>query len=129
MPSAIGNWPYPLAGEPVRDGQAAIQALATQANKRLGTFSVFAINTVAGFDVNGLWYANWSAFSQTWSGLPVAIVTVKQTTIGNDAGVNTQIYHPHNSATTLVVQANYVKDGRNFTGNIDVSIIAIGVEP
>jgi len=127
MPSATpGGWPYPTPPEAVREGAANIQALATENEKRLGAYSVIGAPTVCAFDSNGLWYFNWSTWGITWTGNPAVVAMAGQTTTGNDAGVNIQIYQPHTNAGTLVLQANYTKDGRMFSGNIDVYIMATG---
>lgn len=130
MPSnTAGGWPYPLPTEPVRDGAVAIKALADQANKRLVNLSVFGVRTVAAFDANGLWYAPWATWGQTWAGIPASMAMAANSNAGLDAGVNLTIYEPHNSATSLVLLARYVKDGRVFQGNIDVHIQAMGAKP
>lgn len=90
---------------------------------------IYAFNTVALFDVNGLWYCGWATVpgAPVWSEVPATVALVTQTTIYNDAGVSLGTYQPHNNETSLVLQANYCLDGRPFTGNIGVQIIAEGV--
>lgn len=127
MPSATaGGWPYPLPTEPTRDGATNMEALAREADKRLGQLAVHGQPTVVAFDANGLWYFNWSSWGITWLAPPAVAAMVGQTTVGGDAGVNVQIYQPHTNAGTLVLMGNYVKDGRAFNGNIDMYIIATG---
>jgi hypothetical protein len=126
-----GNWPYPVGTDKVVQGDDAIKALADEAAKRLGIHAVVALRDVLTYDANGLNYRLWSVGGAgggpvTWTALPTVSVLIGQTTAGGDSGVNVQLYQPHNSITQLVTQASYVKDGRPFTGGIDVHIIAIG---
>lgn len=128
MPSATaGGWPYPLPTEPTRDGAANIKALADDAQSRFGPDATVGMHVVAAFDVNGLWYApTWASWGITWSQNPVVTAMAGGNGLGGDAGFNIQIYQPHNSAGALVLQGNYVKDGRTINGAIDVYIIAVG---
>jgi hypothetical protein len=130
MPTnTAGGWPYPLPTEPTRDGAVNMQALADQAQKRLAEWSLVPVATVALFNVNGLVYIAWSDLlpaGQTWATVPTIVAGVGQTTTAGDAGVGVQVYQPHNTVTTLVLQANYLKDGRVFTGNINLFALASG---
>lgn len=128
MPSnTAGGWPYPLPAEPTRDGAVNMKALADTSQARLNTVAVWAAYTVAAFDVNGLWYAAaWSAFGMQWDAIPTISASASTGSIGGDANVHVQVYRPHNSANGMVLQGAYVKDGRVFSGNLDVYVIAIG---
>lgn len=87
----------------------------------------FSCWNVGNFDSNGLWYASWSAMGVTWSSTPAvsAMVSVFSTG-GGQVPVHLQTYKPHNSASTLVLQANYVQAGDVFRGAIDLCLIAMG---
>jgi hypothetical protein len=128
MPSnTAGGFPYPLATEPTRDGAAAIQALATETDHRLGPQAVVSFYAVGTFDSNGLWYAPaWSTYGVTWTAVPQVVASASTGAVGGDAGVHVQVYRPQSSTNSAVLQANYVKDGRGFVGNIDLYVIAIG---
>ena len=128
MPSTTpGGWPYPLPTEPVRDGAANITNLANANQMRLASLAVFGQYVIGAFDANGLWYAAaWSAYGMAWDAVPAIVASASTGTTGGDAGVHVQIYRPHNSAAGMVLQAAYVKDGRGFSGNIDLYVIAIG---
>lgn len=129
MPSnTAGGWPYPLATEATRDGATAIQNLATENERRLAGQMVIGVYAVANFDGNGLWYApDWrTQYNCYWTSAPAVTVICGTTTTGGDSGVVAHVYMPHNSAQQLVLGANYVKDGRVYTGLIDLFIVAAG---
>lgn len=128
MPSSnSGGWPYPLPTEPVRDGANAIKSLADANSMRLKNMTVWGAYMVGAFDSNSLWYASaWTSYGVQWDSVPAITAVAGQSGVGGDAGVLIWVYRPHNSATGMVLGANYVKDGRGFQGSIDLYVHAIG---
>lgn len=130
MPGSIGGYRYPLPTDQTRDGAQGIQNLASDIAYRLpGNKAWFSTSVAPTFDGNGLSYIAWSYFGQVWTARPVVTAIAEQTTTGSDAGVNVQLFAPHSDAVTLVLQANYLKDGRPFSGAIGVALLVSGVKP
>jgi hypothetical protein len=125
-----GGYRYPLPSEAVRNGAQNISDLAWDvANHLPGNKAWVSASVAPTFDANGLVYIAWSYFGLTWTARPVVMAMAEQSTVGGDAGVNVQLYAPHSDATTLVLQANYTKDGRAFTGAIGIALLVSGVKP
>jgi hypothetical protein len=128
MPSATpGGWPYPLPGEPVRDGSAAIANLAAKSQDRLNKYCVFGAYFVGNFNSSGLYYPNgWASMGVTFTTTPIVSAIPLLGATGNGLGVALSIYNPQNSPTAAVFMCHKCTDGNVFTGTLEFYAIAIG---
>lgn len=121
------NFPYPEPSEPVRNGAANIRALAEAIANRL--FTIIAGNRVDARRVVATFGSNGEAivpYSFAFSAVPACSATASNSDASADAGVVLTFYQPQFWQQQFTVLARYAKDGRIFTGNLDMYYVAVG---
>lgn len=125
MPSNVAGWPYPLASEPVRDGAAAIQALATALSQRI---VIGGARIQAGQSV-----VTTNAFGQFSITTPYQVLSAFPTVLFQDGDGSTAAgawisaaYYPGPTATISGFVRNIASLGTWFVGTMRVNWLVVG---